>query len=70
MSGDKQWFFDLDESFRHSVKLGNDSKMMVMGKGSIRLQAEGRFHIIIAVFYIPELKNNLLSIGQLQEKKN
>ena len=27
-------------------------------------------HIITCVFYVPELKNNLLSIGQLQEKKS
>ena len=32
MSGDKQWFIELDQSFRHLVKLGNDSKMAVMGE--------------------------------------
>jgi hypothetical protein len=25
-------------------------------------------HVITEVFYVPDLKNNLLSIGQLQEK--
>ena len=38
MSGNKQWFLDLDETFIQVVKLGNNSKMTVMGKGSIRLQ--------------------------------
>jgi hypothetical protein len=33
MSGNKLWFTQLDEGFRHSVKLGNNSKMAVMGKG-------------------------------------
>lgn len=34
-------FFDLDESFSVSVKLGDNSKIMVKGKGSIKLQIEG-----------------------------
>jgi len=42
--------------------------MVVMGKGNVRLQVNGRAHIITGVFYVPELKNNLLSVGQLQEK--
>jgi hypothetical protein len=33
MSGNKLWFTQLDEGFRHSFKLGNNSKMAVMGKG-------------------------------------
>ncbi|XP_027335113.1 uncharacterized protein LOC113849412 [Abrus precatorius] len=35
MSGDRKWFTELDHSIRHSVKLGNDSKLNVMGKCSI-----------------------------------
>ena len=65
MSGDKQWFMELDQSFRHSVKLGNDSKMAVMGKGNVRIHVEGKTQVITKVFYIPKLKNNFLSIGQL-----
>lgn len=41
MSGKKKWFLNLDEIFRQVVKLGNNSKMAVMGKESIRLQANG-----------------------------
>ena len=68
MCGKKEYFSDFDESFRVSVKLGNNSSMVVMGKGNVRLQINGRAQIITGVFYVPELKNNLLSIGQLQEK--
>jgi len=32
MSGNKEWFSNLDDGFRHTVKLGNDSRMEVMGK--------------------------------------
>ena len=68
MCGNKLWFSDLDEEFRQSVKLGNNSKMTVLGKGNIRMQVAGVTQVITDVFYIPELRNNLLSVGQLQEK--
>ena len=61
-------FINLDESFVHSVKLGNNSKMNVIGKGCIKLFLNGITHVVNEVYYVPELKNNLLSIGQLQEK--
>ncbi|KAJ8754558.1 hypothetical protein K2173_005719 [Erythroxylum novogranatense] len=61
-------FFDFDESFRDFVKLGNNSSLIVAGKGNISLQANGMSQIITDIFYVPELKNNFLSVGQLQEK--
>lgn len=50
------------------MKLGNDMKMSVVAKGSIRVQVDGVTHVITDVYYVPELINNLLSMGQLQEK--
>jgi len=58
----------LDESFWQVVKLGNDTKMAVMGKGNIKLQVNGTNQMITDVFYLPELKNNLFSISHLQER--
>ncbi|KAG8645967.1 hypothetical protein MANES_10G112229v8 [Manihot esculenta] len=68
MCGKKEYFFDFDANFRDSVKLGNNSSLLVKGKGNIRLVMHGIAQIITSVFFVPELKNNLLSIGQLQEK--
>ncbi|XP_038994258.1 uncharacterized protein LOC120118218 [Hibiscus syriacus] len=68
MCGKKDYFMDLDEDFRDTVKLGNNSNMTVMGKGNVRLQIHGVMHILTGVFYIPQLKNKLLSIVKLQEK--
>lgn len=68
MSGNKIWFSELDESFKKSVRLGNDARLKVEGKGSIKVKMNGEVHTIVDVFYVPELKNNLLSIGQLQER--
>ncbi|CAL9237510.1 unnamed protein product [Arabidopsis halleri] len=68
MTGAKKWFSELDESFRHSVKLGNNARMTVEGKGSIKLKVNGLIQVIQDVYYVPELSNNLLSLGQLQER--
>lgn len=40
----------------------------MLGKGKVRLQVSGFIHIVSEVFFAFELKKNLLSIGQLQEK--
>nr|XP_012568852.1 uncharacterized protein LOC105851731 [Cicer arietinum] len=46
MSGIKKWFSDLDETFRHSVKLGNNARMMVHGKGNIKLKITEDYDLI------------------------
>ncbi|CAL5326432.1 unnamed protein product [Camellia sinensis] len=68
MCGDKSLFCDLNEDFRQRVKLGNNTRMAVLGKGTVRLTVSGFTHVVSEVFFVPELKNNLLSIGQLQER--
>ena len=68
MCGKKELFSDLNENFRETVKLGNNSSMTVMGKGNVRIRVNGNTQVITSVFYVPDLKSNLLSIGQLQEK--
>jgi len=68
MCGNKEWFFDLDEKFKQSVKLGDNLRMMVMGKENVKLHVNGLTQVITKVYFIHELRNNLLSIGQLQEK--
>ncbi|PHT75081.1 hypothetical protein T459_18603 [Capsicum annuum] len=69
MSGDKSVFSALDESFRDSVKFGNNSKVVAMGKGQVLSQTNRDFSQTIAdVLLVPELNTNFLSIGQFQEK--
>lgn len=69
MTGDRTWFQDLEEKPMHTVRLGNNSRMRVQGQGSVQLILKGRSHIISDVYYVPDLSTNLLSLGQLQEKK-
>lgn len=68
MCGDQTMLIDLNESFRHSVKLGNNTRINVMGKGSVKLMLNGIIHVFQEVYYVPDLRNNLISIGQLQER--
>ena len=68
MCGDARMFSELNESFRQQVKLGNNSRITVKGRGNVRLQLNGFNYVLTSVFYVPELKNNLPSIGQLHEK--
>ncbi|KAJ1379576.1 Retrovirus-related Pol polyprotein from transposon TNT 1-94, partial [Sesbania bispinosa] len=44
MSGNMEWFLEMDESFRHIVKLGNNTRMVVMGKRNVRLNVNGVTH--------------------------
>ncbi|XP_022991800.1 uncharacterized protein LOC111488339 [Cucurbita maxima] len=69
MTWDKTWFVELDESFKHTVRLGNSSKLAVEGRGSVRFKVKGITKTVTNVYYVLNLTNNLLSIGQLQEKR-
>ncbi|GJZ28589.1 retrovirus-related pol polyprotein from transposon TNT 1-94 [Tanacetum coccineum] len=68
MTGDRRWFYSLDDTYRNHVRLGNDVRMAVMGKGHVRLEVEGITHSLTDVYYVPDLMNNLISVGQVQEK--
>nr|GEW66023.1 putative RNA-directed DNA polymerase [Tanacetum cinerariifolium] len=68
MCGNRDMFVELDIMFKERVKLGNDSTLTVHGKGTVRLEINGVVSVIIGVFFVPDLVNNLLSVGQLQEK--
>ena len=66
--GDRTMFNWLDDRFRQLVRLGNNTRMNVMGKGSVKLHLNEIILTITEVYYVLELKNNLLSVGQFQEK--
>ncbi|RDY07863.1 hypothetical protein CR513_07966, partial [Mucuna pruriens] len=68
MTENKEWFSEMEEGFCRTIKLGNDTTMVVVAKGSIRVQINDITQVISDVYFVPELKNNLLSLGQLQER--
>jgi hypothetical protein len=53
MTGNKQWFTDIDEQYQQYVKLGNNFKMTVAGKGNIRLHVNGITQVITNVYCVP-----------------
>nr|CAN76821.1 hypothetical protein VITISV_017285 [Vitis vinifera] len=58
-----------DGGFHSTVSFGDCSTVNVMGKGDINIRTKNGFvETISNVFYVPDLKSNLLSAGQLQEK--
>jgi hypothetical protein len=57
----------MEESRTH-VELGDDSKYEMKGKGTIMFSLEsGGLLEALDVLYVPELKNNLLSISVLED---
>ncbi|GLU00272.1 hypothetical protein SLE2022_176510 [Rubroshorea leprosula] len=69
MCGDKSAFSDLDESCQDKVKFGDNSTIAVKGRGKVTIRAkDNSIQTISNVLYVSDLKSNLLSLGQLQEK--
>ena len=69
MTGNIAMFANLDENVKSKVTTTTDSKISVKGKGRVSIQARnGEQMIVPKVYYVPGLKCNLLSIGQLINK--
>ena len=69
MCGQKELFADLDDSFRTKAKFGYGRFVLVTEKGWILITLKnGDQKYIYDVFYVLDMKSNLLSMGQLTEK--
>ncbi|KAL0403780.1 UNVERIFIED_CONTAM: Retrovirus-related Pol polyprotein from transposon TNT 1-94 [Sesamum radiatum] len=68
MTYNKGAFQKLDESFKTNVKLGDNHIVKVEGKGSVAINTRKGTRIINDVMYIPNLRTNLFSVGQMMEK--
>jgi hypothetical protein len=68
MTGNKELFEDLDTSVKSQIKLGNDNIVEVMGKGAINVITKTGKKTIPDVYFVPGLKHNLISVGQLTQK--
>ncbi|KAJ4817458.1 polyprotein [Rhynchospora pubera] len=68
MTGFKHLFDQLDETHKLKVKLGDDKVINVEGKGTVAVQtSQHNTRLLYDVYFIPQLTQNLLSIGQLIE---
>nr|GEU51461.1 zinc finger, CCHC-type [Tanacetum cinerariifolium] len=68
MTGVREYFKELNEKVSGKVRLGDGSYIEIKGKGSILIECDDEKQRIIShVYYIPDLKINLLSLGQFTE---
>jgi hypothetical protein len=68
MTGRREFFTKLDSDVRGSVKFGDASDVEIKGVGSVIFAAEsGEHRLLTGVYYIPALRNSIISMGQLNE---
>lgn len=68
MSGNRSFFCRLDEGVTGKVCFGDDSRIDIKGKGSIRFVLEGgEKKTLNNVYYIHGLRSNIVSLGQATE---
>jgi hypothetical protein len=68
MTGRREFFTELDSDVRGSVKFGDASGVEIKGVGSVIFAVEsGEHRLLTRVYYIPALRNSIISLGQLDE---
>ncbi|KAG7583447.1 Zinc finger CCHC-type superfamily [Arabidopsis suecica] len=68
MTGILAYFSKLDESVTGKVRFGDDSLIDIKGKGSLVFVANnGERRALHDVYYIPNLRSNIVSLGQATE---
>ncbi|OIS98633.1 putative mitochondrial protein, partial [Nicotiana attenuata] len=68
MTNDETLFRELDRSATSKVKIGNGDYIAVKGKGTLAFETYSGTKTISDVLYVPEIDQNLLSVGQLLQK--
>ena len=69
MTGGRSYFSELNESIKGKVKFGDRSCVDINGKGSILFEAKtGEHRLLTDIYYIPDLRSNILSLGQATEQ--
>ncbi|CAA0805773.1 cysteine-rich RLK (RECEPTOR-like protein kinase) 8 [Striga hermonthica] len=61
-------FIEIDMSFISNVRIGNGQLIPVKGKGIVAIESLSGLKHIYDVLYVPDIDQNLLSVGQLLEK--
>ncbi|KAM0826297.1 hypothetical protein ACQ4PT_068956 [Festuca glaucescens] len=67
-TGQKFVFSSLDETVHGTVRFGDGSVVSICGKGSVVFRGQsGDQRVLADVYYIPSLRSNIISVGQLDE---
>ncbi|KAJ8635046.1 hypothetical protein MRB53_009313 [Persea americana] len=68
MTYNQELFKELDKTAISKVKIGNGAYLAVKGKGTVAIEGHTGLKLISNVLYVPNINQNLLSVGQLLEK--
>ncbi|XP_048624069.1 uncharacterized protein LOC106373423 [Brassica napus] len=69
MTGNKEFFSSLNLNTKGKVKFGDGSCVDIVGKGVVTFVCKtGEKKTLKDIYYIPDLKHNILSLGQATEK--
>lgn len=69
MTGSKDMFASLDETVHGTVGFGDGSLVDICGKGTVLFKClTGDHRVLSEVYFIPRLRSNIISLGQLDEK--
>ncbi|XP_027187614.1 uncharacterized protein [Cicer arietinum] len=69
MIGHKCWFISIDEKVKTEIRFADNNTIKAEGVGKILIQRmDDKQSFICDVLYVPNMKNNVLSLGQLLEK--
>ncbi|XP_004515992.1 uncharacterized protein [Cicer arietinum] len=69
MTDHKEWFVSIDDKVKREIGFADNSSVKAEGIGKVLIQRrDGNQSFICDVLYVPNMKNNLLSLGQLLEK--
>ena len=68
MTGRREFLSDLDTDIGGSVRFGDSSAVEIKGVSSVIFTAKsGEHRMLTEVYYIPALRNSIISLGQLDE---
>jgi hypothetical protein len=69
MSGSKLAFSKLNGNVTATMKFGDGSRVTIQGRGTIIFRCQNsEHHALTDVYYIPQLRSSIISIGQLDER--
>ena len=69
MTGNCAAFSELDIGVIGTMKFGGNSGVDIQGRGTVMFQCKnGEHKALTDVYYIPKLRSNIVSIGQLDER--
>ena len=69
MTGSKAALSELDDDVTGTVKFGDGSRVAIRGRDTIIFRCQnGEHRALTDVYYIPQLRSRIISIGQLDER--